>query len=312
MHPPIYRIAAILTLSCVAAAPADALTYTFASASQTRIATETGSGFENMVESDVNIGGTTASISDTFADGSTGRNFAVSASSSLASGSILVRNTGTGGPGPSTSTSVLDAFGWYMDTLTFTGNFSNYMLPFQATLDGIWSAPSTPVSTQDQQFIGAIRFDDASNNSLQDGDFAVPNIYFSRPGELYSDIEFLPLAQSTNPTPVSIDLSGVLTLNGVNPSVHAWFFMQTAFNSINPNAVWDGNFENTGTLRFDFTGLDVISASGVYPGTPPSAQVPEPGTLLLLAGGLAGVALFRRRAGRTGRQGPLGQHLVGQ
>ena len=237
------------------------------------------------------VGASSASSSSSFT-GSDNRSFNLTSSVNLGQGALRVTNVGSGGASTPASASVTSSIAEYLDTITILGNFTSPILvPFTATFDGTW----TQTNTAFVGLFGQVWF----GTSATVEDWSSPS---DNPGQtLYDqDALFKDFANDFDGE-VALTISGNLSLSGLNPSFVAWLRMEAAVFSTDAAAIWNGNFANTGKLEFDFTGLNVNSASGVFPGT--TAAVPEPGTVGLVA--LAVVALATGRRRRPGPATPV-------
>lgn len=120
--------------------------------------------------------GLSTSATDSFVDAATGRDFSVFASSDLATGTLRLRNKGTGGPGGIAANSATDAYAMFLDTFTVHGSFSTpVVIPFSAHFEGTWNSSSTALSSQVQQFIGALSLSDLSIAFTEDDWFPQPS-----------------------------------------------------------------------------------------------------------------------------------------
>ncbi len=229
------------------------------------------------------VGASSASSSSSFT-GIDNRNFNLTSSVNLGQGALRVTNVGSGGASTPVSGSVTSSIAEYLDTFTILGNFTTPVLvPFTATFDGNW----TQTNTDFVGLFGQVWF--GTSATVEDWSNPTDN-----PGQtLYDQPALFKSFASDFEGDVALTISGNLSLSGLNPSYVAWLRMEAAVFSTNPAASWTGDFANTGELEFDFTGLTVTSASGVFPGT--TAAVPEPGTIGLAALGLCALALGRRR-----------------
>lgn len=233
------------------------------------------------------VGGTSSSSSSSFS-GVDNRVFNMTSSVSLGSGTLQVTNVGSGGASHPASASATSSIAEFLDTFTVFGNFTSPVLvPFTATFEGSWATSNVDFAG----LFGQVWF----GTSATVEDWSSPS---GNPGQDLYDTPALYKNRGTDGDgPVSITFSGNLALSGLNPSFVAWLRMEAAVFSTDPTATWNGDFDSTGELTFDFTGLDVASASGTFPGTRSAAldPVPEPGTMLLIGSGLAGLAARHRR-----------------
>ncbi|MBS0326016.1 MAG: PEP-CTERM sorting domain-containing protein [Proteobacteria bacterium] len=307
MHPNLMplRIRASLAvaalLAAVITAPVAAAPVPFDYAVRARSTLSTGSITPNPRVDDVTHfdGATSASASDSFTDGSSGRDFHLDGGANLASSTLSVRNRGTGGPGASQSNTVTFLFAELLDTLTFTGDYTvtPLRLPFTATFDGTWVASGLvgdPHGDPAAQIFTWLWFADGSLAFTQD-DWLNTGALFANSGRLRGDVTQVSVADN-GATPIHVVYHDTLELWGVDPLLRAWMGLEADVGNFNATAAWDANLAHTATLTFDFTGLDVHSASGVFPGT--SATVPEPGALSLFALAFA-TAAWRRYRGNA-------------
>jgi len=96
-------------------------------------------------------------------------------------------------------------------------------------------------------------------------------------------------------TSTNLDVIGTLSLVGANPVIGLWAGL--SIYSVVPGTT---DFSNTANINFQLpSGVTFTSASGQF-GAGPSA-VPEPSSVVLLAGGLCLAALIRRRLSATPR-----------
>lgn len=275
---------AAILVSLASTAGAVPITYAVRADTSYLTADPTGTSTVNPHSDQRLTGASSASSVSSFA-GIDNRSFTLSSSVNLGQGALRVTNTGSGGASTPVSASVTSAIAEYLDTFTILGNFSSPVLvPFTATFDGNWTQTNTDfVGLFGQVWFGtSATVEDWSNPSNNPGD------------ALYNQTALFRSFENDTDGPVALTISGDLSLSGVNPSFVAWLRMEAAVFSTNPAASWTGNFENTGRLEFDFAGLNVTSASGVFPGT----AVPEPGTIGLAALGLCALVLGRRRRER--------------
>jgi hypothetical protein len=275
-------ITTIFTLMC-ATAGATPITYAVRADTSYLTANSTGTGVVNPHNDQRLVGASSASSSSSFT-GIDNRIFNLTSSVNLGQGALKVTNNGTGGASTPVSGSVTSSIAEYLDTFTILGNFSSPILvPFTATFDGDW----TQTNTDFVGLFGQVWF----GTSATVEDWSNPS---NNPGQdLYDKDALFKSFASDFDGEVALTISGNLELSGLNPSFVAWLRMEAAVFSTNSQATWTGDFANTGTLEFDFTGFTVTSASGVFPGT--SRAVPEPGTIGLAALGLCALALGRRR-----------------
>lgn len=241
---------------------------------------------------------TSAQASGSFVDNSTGRNFSLNGQADLSSGALRVQNQGTGGPGGNQTGTATFLFSEYLDTLRFSGDYTNtpLLLPFTATYDGTWTGNLLAFGSNPPgvQIFTWLWFADASKAFTQD-DWLNTGGLFSSGGELEKHVNNVSVVNDGTPHPVHIQYSGTLSLNGVNPILRAWQGLEADVYNESANGSWNGDFAHTATLTFDFTGLNVTSASGVFPGTG-MQPIPEPAALTLFGLALAGLACARKRA----------------
>jgi len=107
-----------------------------------------------------------------------------------------------------------------------------------------------------------------------------------------------------------IDFSGTGT-KGINASATAHDSGSALFDNRNASAVGQyiiiaasstasGSSDSTKAKKLDAFKISGLTANlQSVPGQPSSGQVPEPGSLMLLGGGILGLAWFRRRQGHT-------------
>jgi hypothetical protein len=175
------------------------------------------------------------------------------------------------------------------DSLTFLGNFTGQQATFQISIDGTWSGSLSGFNGSDFQFLvlpsGTI--DANAGNTLN---------LFNNP-----DINNIAIANVTDPlgpsttSPLTFDVP--VTLNGLNPTIDFAANLNIAtFANLGDN--FSADYSDTATVGIAGpTGVTIISASGVFPGT-----VPEPTSISLAVAGLTGLGLIaRRRAGRVVR-----------
>lgn len=234
------------------------------------------------------VGGTSSGSASTFS-GSDNREFNITSSVNLGSGTLKVTNSGSGGASHPASASVTSGIAEFIDTFTVFGDFTSPVLvPFSATFDGSWTKSNVTFAGLFGQvwFGSSASLEDWSNPSGNPGGdlWAQPSLYKDFGSDGDGDVAFT--------------LSGNIELTGVDPSFVAWLRMEAAVFSEDPDASWVGDFGSTGKLTFDFDGLDVASASGAFPGTRAINSVPEPGTTLLMGACLAGLAARARRGTR--------------
>lgn len=247
---------------------------------------------------------TSAAASDSFADNSTGRDFTLDGSASLSTGELRIQNRGSGGPGANQSNTATFLFAEYLDTFRFAGDYTTtpLVLPFTATFDGSWTAANIASGSSDPtvQIFTWLWFADETKSFTQSEWLDTSGLFFGG-GELEKRVDAVSVISDGAERPVHVEYAGELELHGIDPLLRAWMGLEVDVNNASANGSWDGDFAHTATLSFDFTGLDVRSASGRFPGT---QSVPEPATasLLLLAAGLASLRRLRSRREPPTRQ----------
>ena len=211
---------------------------------------------------------------------------------------------GTGGPAGTSGNSVIGARALFIDTLTFSGNFgAGVSIPFSAVLDGTWSATNVlGITTAPSGFSiagvsifvlpGNLPVDSASFGNLASvatlfGDWV--------PVSLYNNFDNV---ISPGLGPVAASVTDSFPIPVFDPVVRFVWFGQVIVGNNDPNNAYTGDFFNTGTLSFDFTGINVSSASGAFSNTP--STVPEPATHALLGVAVVIGAAVRRRIRRAG------------
>lgn len=268
------RIATLIALGGLAAtfaAPLGAQSFEYAVRARSTLAT---GGQATSVDDATHFdGSTSATAHDSFTDAASGRDFALDASASLASGALRVRNRGEGGPGASQSNTATFLFSELFDTFTFRGDYTStpLRLPFTATYDGNWDAADLFGSTQ---IFAWLWFADDSLDYTQQ-DFLDTATLFFDPGRLRGDLT-QPSVPDNGTQAIHVVYQDVLELTGVDPVLHAWMGLEADVNNFSATGRWDADLSHTATLIFDFAGLDVRSASGVFPGAQ-AATLPEPG-----------------------------------
>jgi hypothetical protein len=110
---------------------------------------------------------------------------------------------------------------------------------------------------------------------------------------------------SSSAVPVTFTDVVTATLNGVDPTIDLAADLDITGDAFNIGNSFAGDFSDTATITYTAPpGVTVLSASGVFP-----APVPEPASLALLGGALAGFGLIRRRKqcnkSSTGSNGAL-------
>jgi len=171
------------------------------------------------------------------------------------------------------------------DSLTFLGNFTGQTATFHISVDGVWSGAAPAFNASDFQFMvlpaGTINAN--AGNTL--------NI-FNNPG----GVAIVNDTYTLSPTAADLSFNVSVTLNGFNPTIDfAANLNINPFSSLGQSFTAD--YSDTATISLQAPpGVNVVSGSGVFPGT-----VPEPGSLSLALAGLVSAGLFARFRSRVAR-----------